>query len=210
MTHLASRAIVASMLLAVLILPLSAHHGAAFLNKAMEMNTAEVRFAELAVNKAQNARVKEFAQMLVQDHKQAMTKINDLRNARLATSINGSTLSDRALKNVADAPLTAEHRRSLERLTSLSGADFDSEFAKLMVNEHREAIRMFEAQTRVHGNAAAKAAPNATRQKPSDQRSSTADLAKDVDTAEFAQATLPTLRHHLEQAQSIQIELVGK
>ena len=140
-------------LMAALIAPLYAHHGSAFLTQAQEMNTSEVRLADLAINKAQNAHVKEFAQMLKKDHSAALEKIKQLRDARLADS--ASNVNDRTLKNTADVQITPEHQRTLDRLSLLSGATFDAEFIKLMVGNHRNGVRMFEAQTKVHGNASA-------------------------------------------------------
>ena len=69
---------------------------------------------------------------------------------------------------------------------------------------------MFEAQSRVHWNAARgnKQTGSATagREKPRApaQKYSRSDLARDVDTAEFAGDTLPTLRQHLQRAEEIQ------
>src|SRR5215468_8242168 len=49
-----------------------------FLDKAMEMNQAEINLSEMAQNKAENEMVKEFADMMVQDHTKAL---DELRNA---------------------------------------------------------------------------------------------------------------------------------
>ena len=219
MNHFASRAMFVSLTVAALIVPLYAHHGNQFLSKAMEMNQAEVKIGDLAVKKAQNPRVKDYAQMLVKDHNEALDKIRQLRDARLADTTSAKTTGNTNIKNAADAQLNAQHQRALDRLSGLSGADFDREFINMMVNDHREAIRVFEAQTRVHGNAApakkqttSNTAPATTREKPGepDHKYSHAELARDTDTADFANATLPTLKHHLEQAQSIQMELANK
>src|SRR4029079_15996679 len=67
-----------------LLVPLYAHHGMQFLSNAMEMNQAEIRISDLAAKKAQNPRVKQYAQMLVKDHTQSLEKIRQLRDARLA------------------------------------------------------------------------------------------------------------------------------
>jgi predicted outer membrane protein len=195
----------------LVVVPAFAHHGTAFLNKAMEMNMAEVRMAELAATKTDSDQVKQYAQMLIKDHNQALDKIKELRDARLAeTAAKSNTLDERTLKNAADVPLTAQHQKTMEHLATLSGAAFDNEFMNIMLREHRDAIHDFEAQTRVHGNEAtdkSPAAPNATRQKPGDQKYSHVDLTKDQDTADFARETLPTLRQHLERGEMIQAGL---
>lgn len=212
------RAITFSLLLAKFLSPLYAHHGTEFLLKATETNTVEVRLADMAAGKTQNAKIKDFAQMLVQDHNQALDEIRQLRDARLVVTISAKNQVDsKTAKTAAEVPLTPEHQRASEKLSTLAGADFDREFIDLIVREHRQAIRDFEAQSHVHGNGISsnkqkvtESSPN-TRQKPSapDQQKnySTAELRRDVDTVDFANATLPMLRQHLEQAEAIQKEL---
>ena len=231
MNSLSSRLILVSTIGALFLVPLYAHHGNQFLSKAMEINKAEMQLAEMAMNKSQNARVKDFADMIVRDHKEAMDKLKDLHEARIAGrsktgSTTGSTTSgatNQTTRNSidqqsgTDAPLTPEHKRVADRLASLSGANFDREFINEMVRGHREAIQLFEAQTHVHntGGATTRNQPDTTsgqqtaRQKPTsgDQKYSRSDLDKDMDTADFARDMLPTLRHHLEEAESIQREL---
>ena len=208
-----SRIVIVSAIVALFIVPLYAHHGALFLTKVIELNATEVRMGELADMKAQDSRVKAYAQMLVRDHTENLTKANDLLSARQATS-GAAAKTAPSTKNAADVKLTQEHQRLYDRLSNLSGADFDREFMTAMVNGHREAILMFEAQTHAHGY---KLSSNQTssnqqtaRQKPTspdERKYSQAELRRDVDTAEFAIATLPTLRNHLQQAESIQKEL---
>lgn len=227
MNTLSSRLTLVSILVALFLVPLYAHHGNQFLSKAMEMNAAEVKLGEMATNKTQNARVKNFAQMLVNDHKQALDKIMELRDERTITSVSGTTNNTRTSadthRDAADVPLLAEHQRTYQRLSAQSGADFDREFIDEMVRGHREAIRVFEAQTNVHGNGAISrnqkdtTATQQARQKPgnSDNASdkskySREDLGRDLDTSDFAKEMLPTLRDHLEQAEAIQRELQAR
>ena len=61
-----------------------------------------------------------------------------------------------------------------DRLAKLSGEQFDKEFAKAMVDDHKNDIKEFEAQA-----------------KGTD------------DVASFAKNTLPTLQKHLQIAQSL-------
>ncbi len=227
MNTLSSRLMLVSMLVALFLVPLYAHHGSQFLSRAMEVNAAEVKLGEMAMNKTQNARVKDFAQMLVNDHKQALEKIMELRAARTTTDVSDTdkTRNNADIhRNAADVPLTAEHQRTYQRLSALSGTDFDREFINEMVRGHREAIRMFEAQTNVHGNGAitrnqkdTTATQQTARQKPSESdyppdksKYSRSDLLRDLDTSDLAREMLPTLRHHLEQAEAIQRELQAK
>ena len=218
MNNFTFRTMIISMVLAVFLVPLYAHHGNQFLSKAMESNTFDVRLAEMAVSKTQNDRVKEFAQMIIRDHTQAIDQMKKLRDARMADSVSSKNQVDtKTTKNMPDVQLTPEHQRTLDRLASLSGADFDREFMDVMVREQRQDIRDFEAQSRAHGNVTTSnpqksngAGQAPTRNKPAaaDQKNySHSELNRDLDTAEFAASMLPTLRQHLDQAEAIQREL---
>jgi putative membrane protein len=213
------RIMLVSVIVVLFFVPLYAYHGTQFLSKTMELNAAEGRLGEMAADRTLNYRIKDFAQMIVKDHKQGLEKVNELLDARTAVERSGTT-AVRSTKNVAHVQLTAEHQQTFNRLSALSGADFDLEFLAVMIRGHREAIREFEAETRVHGNAVtsrkqttAPSGQETARQKPNtpDQRKySRADIQRDVDTAEFARDTLPSLRHHLQQAEEIQKELRGR
>ncbi|HYR41615.1 MAG TPA: DUF4142 domain-containing protein [Terriglobia bacterium] len=224
MNTLPSRIPLVCVIVALFLVPLYAHHGNQFLSKAMEVNAAEVRLGQMAVNKTQNPRVKDFAEMLVKDHNEALDKIRELREARTVTHANTETTTgastrdtERNSRSAADVTLTPDHQRTANRLSSLSGTEFDREFINEMVRGHREAIRDFEAQSHVHGNGSVTGNQSGTttgqqtaRQKPTasgHSHYSHADLTRDVDTADFAIDTLPTLRHHLEEAEAIQREL---
>ena len=217
----APRIIVFSIMAATFLSPLYAHHGAQFLSGAMEMNTATVRFAEIAPKKTENASIREFAKMLARDHNQILDRIKQLRDARLADSIsaNGRITGDAAKIATAGVHMTPAHQRIFERLATLSGDAFDRDFMDVMVQEHRQAIRDFEAHSHAHGNAITggkkQGAPSdqTARQKPvaPDHKTySREELRLDVDTAEFAAATLPILRRHLEQAEEILKDLPSK
>jgi predicted outer membrane protein len=164
--------------------------------------------------------VKDFATMLVRDQTEALDKLMDLREARTRTRVTAGDQPLRTNVNIhrtaTDIPLTEEHQSMAERLSMLSGDLFDREFIHEMARQHRETISLFEAQTHVHGNGSA--SRNSTenqeqqiaRRKPAppDKRQySLEELMKDVDTADFAREALPTLRHHLEEAEEIQKEL---
>ena len=190
MKSILSRVILGLAILSVFVLHVYAHHGMQFLNQAMEMNTAEVQVGEMAMSKAQDSRVRDFAEIIVRDHNQALDKIRMLRDDRLK-----STTAPNNSKR--DVQINAEHKRLSDRLSKLSGADFDREFMAAMVREHRAAIRAFELHSHAHGYGR------------NSNTSSNVDYAKDTDTAAFATETLPTLRQHLDKAEQIQREMRG-
>jgi len=219
MTTFAFRIMAISLLVSLCMVPAYAHHGSQFLSRAMEMNTAEVRMAELAMDRAQNPNIKDFAQMMIRDHNQALARLRELRDMRLATSVSSKPdIDQKTTKNVADVSLTPQDQQTLDKLSKLSGADFDREFMNTMVQDHREAIHVFEIQSKAHGAATGAKQPGTTGQPttrekpaPADRKNySVSELRRDVDTVDFVNATLPTMRQHLQQAETIQKQLQTK
>jgi len=102
---------------------------AKFVVEAANGGMAEVEFGKLAQQKAGNAKVKEFAGMMVMDH----TKANDELKA-LAKAKN-ITLPD---------SLNAEAKKGWESLSKKSGADFDKEYVSMMVDDHKKDVSKFE------------------------------------------------------------------
>lgn len=90
---------------------------------------AEVELSRLAATKAQNAEVKQFAQMMITDHTKA--------NAELKTLA--------AKKNaVIPTDLDSNHKDTLEDLQNLTGAEFDRAYVEAMVDDHESSIELFE------------------------------------------------------------------
>jgi putative membrane protein len=83
-------------------------------------------------------------------------------------------------KNVTlPSDLNAKHKATHDKLDKLSGAAFDKAYMADMVSDHQTDIKEFE----------------------------TAAKSSDADVKAFAEKTLPTLRHHLEEAQRISKEV---
>lgn len=205
MTATAMKIFILALVLAVPVLPAEAHHGNQFINQALEASATEVQLANLAATRAQNPRVKEFAKMVAADHTRTYDGLQDLQNARI--KVSGTPTSNQTQKagmRPDKVMLTRENQRVRDELAKLSGPQFDTRFMDLMVRNHRNSIPIFEEQSRAHGFNT-QAGPN-SRQKPS-VPDSAADFAMDRDTAAFASQTLPTLRNHLQTAESIQKEL---
>jgi putative membrane protein len=129
-----------------------------FVVKAAMGGMAEVAHGNLAVQKAAHADVKAFGQRMVTDHGAANAEL-----AQLATT-KGLALP---------TELSGEHQKMHERLSSLSGAEFDKEYMKHMVEDHEKTVADFD-----------KASTTAT----------------DADLKAWAAKTLPTLQDHLRQA----------
>jgi putative membrane protein len=99
-----------------------------FAKAAAEGGFAEVRFGELAEDKASNKTVKELAQRMVTDH----TKADD-------------SLKTAASKDDVSIPsqLNAKDQATYVRLSQLSGTAFDRDYARDMVRDHETDIAIF-------------------------------------------------------------------
>ena len=137
-----------------------------FLKEAMEGNLAEVEMGKLAQKNGQSEGVRSFGQMLEKDHSSANTKA-----AEVAKSMSVSPPSEPNRKQKAD----------YDRMSKLSGAKFDTEFARHMVADHNKDISEYDRAGKKSDAAGA-----------------------------YAKETLPTLRKHLETAQSLTGATTGK
>ena len=148
----------------------------AFMTKAMEMNQAEIDLSRMAQNKAQDPKVKQYAEMMIQDHTEALDK--------LRSAAGGSE---------SEPSLTKEHQQMSDRLSRLSGAQFDKAYMDAMVRDHQQAIQAFQKAENTGGGS--------TRQKPgTDNTKSDADIAREM---------LPTLQKHLTEAEQINQNIGG-
>ncbi|MEJ7767529.1 MAG: DUF4142 domain-containing protein [Chitinophagaceae bacterium] len=101
-----------------------------FMVKAASGGMMEVELGQLAQQKAQHARVKEFGAMMVRDHTQAN---NDLK----ALAAN---------KNIAlPATLGEDHQKHVNELREKSGADFDKAYMSMMVDDHKDDVDDFSS-----------------------------------------------------------------
>jgi len=113
--------------------PVASGDSNAFLNKAIEINSAEVQLGRLAAIKTENDHVKTYANMLVKDHSAALERLQHLQAGNRAGKSSNVTLS-------------SEHEKLRTRLSGLGGAEFDREYIGAMVAGHREAVVLFEKQ----------------------------------------------------------------
>jgi putative membrane protein len=130
-----------------------------FAMKAGQGGIAEVELGKLAQTNAENQQVKSFADRMVKDHSAANDKLKQI------ASTNGIQLPTK---------MDADSEKMLNKLKSLKGAQFDSEYMTHMVSDHKKDIAEFEQEAK-SGHAEFK---------------------------QFASDTLPTLKEHLSQAES--------
>lgn len=133
-----------------------------FVEKAAAGGLAEVELGQLAADKATNADLKAFAQMMVTDHSKANAELKELASKK------GVTLPTK---------LEEKYVKLREKMSGLSGAEFDRNYASEMVDDHEEDVKMFEEE---------------------------AEKGSDSEIKAFAAQTLPVLRGHLAKIREIQ------
>ncbi|HLK21006.1 MAG TPA: DUF4142 domain-containing protein [Bryobacteraceae bacterium] len=136
-----------------------------FVTSAAEGGLAEVKLGELAKQKGSNQAVTSFGDQMVKDHSAANDKLKGVVSNKGVTVPDSLNAKDQALYN---------------RLSKLSGAQFDRAYITAMVKDHQTDVAEFKREARV---------------------------AKDADIKTFASDTLPTLEHHLQMAQEAQKQL---
>ncbi len=132
-----------------------------FVREAAQGGMAEVELGKLATEKASSPEVKKFGQRMVNDH----TKAND--QLKEVASSQGITLPSK---------LSAKDEMTKERLSKLSGEQFDKAYMSDMVKDHTQDVADFQQE---------------------------ATSASDPAVKEFAEKTLPVLKSHLREAKQI-------
>lgn len=132
-----------------------------FVRDAAQGGMAEVELGKLATEKASSDDVKKFGQRMVDDH----TKAND--QFKQVASSEGIQLPQ---------GLSAKDKLTKERLSKLSGEQFDKAYMADMVKDHTQDVAEFQRESQ---------------------------SGKDPAVKDFASQTLPTLEDHLKQAKEI-------
>jgi putative membrane protein len=138
-----------------------------FVMEAAQGGMAEVELGQLATEKASSDAVKQFGQRMVTDHGKANDELKSLaqsKNIMLPTDIG------------------AKHKATKDKLSKLSGAQFDRAYMQEMLTDHRKDVNEFKKESQ---------------------------SGKDPDVKAWAAKTLPTLQEHLQMAESASRSAVG-
>jgi putative membrane protein len=156
---------------ALLSLPILAknHHGSAnrvaedqtFLGMAAQGNMSEIEMAKMA-QRSSNPMVKQFADRMVTDHTNLQNQL------KMVASAQGVTVP---------TTVSPSQQATIDRLSKLSGADFDREYINTMVKDHKDDISEFHHEATTGTVPAVKS---------------------------FAENALPTLHEHLTLAENAQ------
>jgi putative membrane protein len=130
------------LLTAVMVTPLLAQQGAEtipcglkehkFLSAVGENLLAEEAFGKLGVEKASNSEVKKYAQMMIDDHRGLYDELNDVARKRGAHCLPMN--------------LDKESQAQIDRLSKLSGEEFDRAFINVMVRLNKRDVWDFREQ----------------------------------------------------------------
>jgi putative membrane protein len=109
----------------------TANPDTAFANKAAVGGMAEVALGKLAAGKTSDAKIKEFANMMVTDHGKANDELKGIAQTKKIT---------------LPATLDAEHQAKSDSLSKLSGKDFDKAYVAAMVEGHQKTLALMQGE----------------------------------------------------------------
>jgi putative membrane protein len=132
-----------------------------FAHSAAQGGMAEVKLGELAQEKAGSEAVNSFGKRMVDDHRKAAEK---LKATAQSENIN------------LPSELKPADQAAYDRLSKLSGTEFDRAYMQMMVEDGEEDVAEFKKQASSGSNQALK---------------------------DFAIQTLPTLQEHLKEARDV-------
>jgi len=130
-----------------------------FIKDAASGGMMEVELGKIAAQRGSSEQVKEFGRRMQEDHGKANKELTQI-----------------AKNKAVDVPkeLERKHKSTVERLSKLSGNEFDREYMKVMLDAHKEDLKKFESE---------------------------ADKGQDPQVKEFAKKHVPILKKHLELAE---------
>jgi putative membrane protein len=100
-----------------------------FVEKASIVNMAEIQLGQLAVERAQDPQVKQFAQTMIDDHTKAQEQLK---------TVAGS-------QNLPiPSALDSKHQKLHDKLAKLQGAEFDRAYMDAMVDGHKDAEKLLK------------------------------------------------------------------
>jgi len=103
-----------------------------FVKKASIGNEFEIESSRLALEKSQNANVKQFAQMMIDDHSKA--------GDQLKATLPSSSVNAAMVPNALDA----KHRKLLDKLKDApAGKKFDKKYISEQTDAHKETVKLF-------------------------------------------------------------------
>jgi putative membrane protein len=131
-----------------------------FVKEAAAGGMMEVELGKIAADKSANDKVKAFGRKMQEDHGKANEELKTLaanKGIQIPTALEG------------------KHKKTVDRLSKLSGSEFDRQYIRTMIEDHKEDLKAFQRE---------------------------ADKAKDPDIKQFSSKFAPMIKSHLEMAQT--------
>ena len=159
------------------------HQGAtgdvqAFVRDVSMGNTAEIELGRLATERAQSNDVKQYGQMMIDDHTKA--------GAELKTAI--------AAHNIPmPQQMDEQHQQTAQRLRGLSGMEFDREYIAAMVENHERKQDMLEPRVNDAG--------------ANNNNNNNSAQGAEMAVNQWAAKTLPVVQKHLQRAEQLRDQL---
>ncbi len=139
-----------------------------FTKQVTQMHLAEIEMARLAQQKSDDQDLQKYADMIIKDHMSSLVDLTDLTKD----------------KNIPqEKSLSPETQRDINRMSLLTGPDFDREFANMMVSDHQKAILLFRDESKT---------------------------AQNPDLKSYVDGMLPKLEKHLLKGQELQSRLFDR
>jgi putative membrane protein len=100
-----------------------------FVDRAAAGGMAEVQLSKLAMDRGQSIEVKQFARNMVEDHTKANTELKQIAQKK-----------DITLPTKVDE----KHETLYDKLSKLSGDEFDREYMRVMAQDHDETLKLLK------------------------------------------------------------------
>ena len=114
-----------------------------FLTKISQGGFDEIKLSELAETKTTNPQVKAFAHKMVVEHNALAAQMKPFADAWGITP---------------PTSLDADHQAEYDKLSGLSGMDFDKEYMNIMEKDHHDALNLFNEEAKTTTDAKFKVA----------------------------------------------------
>lgn len=108
-----------------------------FLVKAAEINLDEIMLGEQAHQKSKMADIRDFGEMLKDDHTKSLQELTSLANKKAVT-----------IPKSADTGA----QNAYKKFNNDSGQDFDIDYVDMMVAGHQKAVMLFESEAKASGD----------------------------------------------------------
>ena len=145
-------------------------------------NAAEIELGKIASERAANAQVKEYGQMMVKDHTAAGNELKQVVSGHIQVQ----------------EQMDEKHRDLAQKLRGLQGAEFDREYMTAMAEGHQEVKGKLEE--RAHDTTH----PGATATNPASHDQ------LEVAVNQWAVKTLPAVERHLQRAEQLRDTLQNR